>query len=276
MQSSKVIPIYDTAQRGPVALEELREVLRYRDLIVLMVRRDIVTRYKRSVLGVIWTMLHPLGMMLVLTIVFSQLFGTTRAFSAYLLSGLIAWTFFSQTTSAAISNLVWGGSLLQRIYIPPTAFAISAIGTGLVNLALSLVPLVVVMLASSVPLRPTVLFLPVPTLLLACFAMGVGLLISTFAVFFPDVAEIYQIVLIAWMYLSPVVYPEEILSPICRLWLLRLNPMYHLVRLFRMPIYDGRLPSWAELWPASVVSLLALILGWLIVTKKSEEFAYRV
>jgi ABC-2 type transport system permease protein len=276
MQKTESMQIYDSARQGSAALDELREVIRYRDLLVQIVRRDILTRYKRSFLGVAWTMLNPLGIMLVLTIAFSQAFGTTRSYAAYLLSGLIAWTFFSQTTNAAISHLVWGGGLLKRIYVPRTVFALSAIGTGLVNLILSVVPLIIVMLATGVPIRWTILFLPIPMLFLALFSLGLGLLISAVAVYFADVAEMYQIVLTAWMYLSPVIYPESILPPAYRTWIAIFNPMYHLIRLFRMPIYDGVLPPLSEVLLAGGISVATLVLSWIFFTRKADEFAYRI
>ena len=108
-------PIYDSAKCGPVALEELRGIFQYRDLIFQLVRRDIVARYKRSVLGIAWTMLQPLGMMVILSLVFSTLFQAVKGYPAYILSGLIAWTFFAQTTSAMITQIVWGGALLKQI-----------------------------------------------------------------------------------------------------------------------------------------------------------------
>jgi ABC-type polysaccharide/polyol phosphate export permease len=124
------VPVYDSAKRGSAALEEWHEVLRYRYLIMQFVRRDILTRYKRSVLGIAWTMLNPLGIMIVMTIVFSQAFGINqKGYAAYVLNGLIAWNFFAQSTNAATLHLVWGGSLIKRIYIPRTSFAISATGT---------------------------------------------------------------------------------------------------------------------------------------------------
>src|SRR4030043_1152790 len=116
-------------------------------------------------------MLNPLGMMIVLSIVFSQVFRVTmEGYPAYVLSGLIAWTFFAQTSSSAINALVWGGDLLQRIYIPRSSFAISAIGTGLVNLLLSLVPLLLVMVVIGTPLHITILLAPIAMILLGLFS----------------------------------------------------------------------------------------------------------
>jgi ABC-type polysaccharide/polyol phosphate export permease len=236
------LTIYDSSRRGPRVIDELREVIRYRNLIFQLVRRDILTRYKRSVLGIAWTMLNPLGMMVVLTVAFSQIFRfDVPIYPVYILSGLVVWNYFSQTTTAAIASFVWGGGLLKRIYIPRSTFVLSSVGTGLVNLLLALIPLLIIMLFTGSPVRWTILFLPVPILLLLLFALGLGLIISTAAIYFPDVAEMYQIILTAWMYLTPVIYPDSILPENARFWLQLLNPMFRLVQIFRLPLYDGRI-----------------------------------
>ena len=269
---------YDSAVLSTPALEELTEVWNYRNLIYQLTRRDILTRYKRSVLGIGWTMLNPLGMMLVLTIAFSGIFRfeTEYSYPAYVLSGLLIWNFFSQTSTAAMVNLIWGGGLLHRIYVPRTSFALAAILTGVVNVLISLIPLLLVMLLTGVPVRATLLFFPIPLLLLACFALGIGLLISTFAVYFPDVSEMYQIGMLGWMYLTPVIYPENILPESYRFWITHLNPMYYMVNLFRLSVYYGQMPTWGELLPAVVVALATLLIGWIVFTRRSSEFSYRI
>lgn len=266
--------IYDSAKRGPVALEELRGIWQYRDLIYQLVRRDVVTRYKRSVLGIAWTMLQPLGMMIIFSLVFSQLFHGVKGYPTYVLSGLIAWTFFSQTTSAAINQMVWGGTLLRRIYLPRTSFAVSAIGTGLVNLAFSLVPLILIILFTGGHIGWSALFVPIAMILIASFALGTGLLLSTLAVYFPDVAEMYQIILLAWMYLTPIIYPKDIIPEAYRSWLLNLNPMYYLIQIFRQPLYDGVLPSWGTVLVGAGISVTVLVLGWFVFSSKADKFAY--
>jgi ABC-type polysaccharide/polyol phosphate export permease len=268
--------VYDSTKRGPVALEELRGIFQYRDLIFQLVRKDIISRYKRSVLGVGWTMLQPLGMMIILSLVFSTLFHGVRGYAAYILSGLIAWTFFSQTTTAMITQIVWGGVLLQKIYIPRTSFAVSAVGTGLVNLGISCIPLILITLLAGLHLSWSILFLPVSMLLLAGFALGVGLIISTMSIYFPDVAEMYAIVLMAWMYMTPIIYPETLIPEEYRRWFFGLNPMYYFVKIFRMPIFDGVLPDALTLVIATVISISTLTIGWLFFSKRSDEFAYHL
>ena len=255
-------------------MEELYDIIKYRDLIYQLVRRDIVARYKRSILGILWTMLQPLGIMIVLTVVFSSLFSGTDGYPAYILSGLVAWTFFAQTTNAAIHQSVWGGTLMRRIYVPYTAFSVSSVGTGVVNLALSLVPLLLIMLVTNRPITWAILFLPIPILLLTAFALGVGLMLSSLAVRFPDVSEMYQIVVQAWMYLTPIMYPETIIPESYRSWVLHLNPMYHLVSMFRTPIYEGVLPPLDIVLVGAAISIITLIVGWVYFSHQSDKFAY--
>ncbi len=279
MKASPALPVvYDSTRRGSAVFEELREIFNYQYLIWQLVRRDVLTRYKRSFLGVAWTMLNPLGMMLVWTLAFSQFFKAAElpSYPAYVLSGLLAWTFFSQTTTAAMVNLVWGGGLLNRIYIPRSSFALAAMGTGFVNLTLSLIPLVVVMFVTGLQIHWSFLFVPISILVICAFSLGVGLLISTWAVYFPDIHEMYQIVLVAWMFLTPIMYPETVLPAKYRAFITMLNPMYHMVKLFRIPTYFGRLPTLEEFILPLVIALVTLIAGWVVFTLKADEFAYKI
>jgi ABC-type polysaccharide/polyol phosphate export permease len=268
--------IYDSSKQRNSAIEEIRSVFRYRDLIFQLIRRDIVTRYKRSVLGILWTMLNPLGTMIILTVVFSQLWNMGGTYPAYIMTNLIAWNFFSQTTSAALNAMLWGSSLFQRIYLPRTSFVVATIGTGLVNTLLALVPLVVIFLVTGAPFRATMLLLPVPMLLLAAFALGISLILSTLVAFFPDVAEMYPILLTAWMYLTPIIYPEDLLAKALGGWLYRLNPLYWVIRVFRQVIFDGKVPTLAGWGIATGIALGTLLIGWILFTQKSNSFAYHV
>jgi ABC-type polysaccharide/polyol phosphate export permease len=272
----QVSRVYDSAEHPSAMLNEIVELIRYRHLVAQFVRRDVISRYKRSVLGVAWTMLNPLGMMLVMSLVFSQVFHTTPAYPAYLLSGLIAWNFFAQTSSAASVHLISGGTLIQRIYIPKTLFAVSATGTGLVNLLLALIPLVGVLLLSGIPLRAPILLLPIAILLLVAFTLGMGLILSTLTVYFPDVADIYQIALMAWMYLTPIIYPESVIPESLQRWLFTWNPLYYLIKFFRAVLYDGIVPDAQTILLSLGAAFGTLVLGWFIFTRKSDEFAYRI
>ncbi len=257
-------------------IEEFRELIRYRDLLRQLIIRNIKTRYKRSALGMVWTMIHPLMMMVVLTLAFSNVFRFDLPnFAVYVLSGLLLWNFFSQTTNSAMSELLWGGNLMLRIYVPRGMFAATALGTGLVNLALSIPALFLIMLISGVPFRAPLLFLPVAILLLCLFTIGVGLLLSTMVIYFADVYEMFQILLMSWFYLQPIMYPLEIIPP-SRQWLFRLNPMYYFLSTFRDPIYAGHLAPAREIGIAAIIAVVTFALGWWLFTRQADQLAYRV
>jgi len=267
---------YHSAHLGPLAIRELLELFRYRDLLGLLIVKNITTRYKRSALGVVWTLLNPVLNTLVLTVAFSALFQSTiEHYPVYVLAGLLVWNFFTQTTLNAMNTLVWGSSLIKRVYIPRTIFAVSAVGTGLVNFGLALIPLVAVMLLVGHPFYPTWWFVPIAIGLVDVFTLGVALILSAMAVFFVDVVDIYQVVVQAGFFLTPIMYPSTIMPPQFA-WLVPINPIYNLVQLFRAPIYDGSLPSLQTFLTASIWAFVMLVIGWLFFTARADEFAYRI
>lgn len=273
---SEETPVYDSARHQTPIFHELQEIFQYRELLAKLISRNIKTRYKRSVLGIAWTMLNPLLTMIIMTLVFSNIFrANLEHYTVYLLSGLVFFNFFAQTTSSAMNELVWGGNLMTRIYLPRSIFAFTALGTGLVNIVLSLIPLALIMLVTGAPFRLSLFYLPFSILLVAMFALGVGLFLSTLGIYFTDVLEMYQIVLTAWMYFTPIMYPIEIIPAGYR-WVFRLNPLWYLLEVFRQPIYLGNLPDLQTLTVACLLSSVTLIFGWWFFTRKADEFAYRV
>ena len=268
--------IYDSAGSWWHPLGEVSELWRYRHLLQLLVRRNIAARYKRSVLGLAWTLLNPLLTMLVLTVVFSSLFAPAVPFYAvYLLSGLLLWNLVAQSALAAMNDLLWNGSLLRRMYLPRTIFAVAAVGTGVLNLLLALLPLLLVALAVGAPLRPVIWFMPVAGLLAAAFALGLALLVSVLAARFADVVDTFQVLLTMWLYLTPVFYPAGIVPSQVARWQW-LNPMLHLVECFRAPLYLGQLPGPDTLAAAAAAAVGMLLLGWLAFTSQADQLTYRV
>lgn len=267
--------IYDSSRRPHPLVEEVISLIKYRDLVYQFVARSIKTRYKRSVLGVFWTMLNPLFMMIILTIVFSSVFKVGRNYPVFVLSGLVLWNFFSHATSSAMGEMIWSGALLNRIFMPKSVFAVSAIGTGLVNLLISLVPLFLISVFLGGKFTFALLVLPLSILILALFALGVGLFLATTAVYFADMVPVYEVILTIWFYATPIIYPIENIPPHYA-WILKLNPMYYIVRIFRLPVYEGVLPGLLDWIIASGCALVAVILGGLIFTNKSKEYAYRI
>jgi ABC-2 type transport system permease protein len=268
--------MYDSAARRVAPIEELVSALRYRDLVLQLISRDIKTRYKRSALGVAWTMVNPLLTMVVLTIVFGQIFRIdVRNYPAYLLSGVLIWNFFSQSTTAALHQLLWGGALFQRVYVPRTIFTIAAIGTGIVNLMLALIPLAVIMAFTGAVFSPALLWILVAVPIVAMFALGIALLMSTLSISFPDVIEMYAVLLNVWFFLTPVMYPVSII-PEAYLPLVVGNPMFYLVSSFRAPIHDGVLPDPGIVAVSILLAVTSLVVGWIAFTSRADRIAYQV
>ena len=266
--------IYDSARRRPSWIEEAGNLWRYRSLVHELVIRDIKVRYKRSVLGMVWTMLAPLLNMIALTLVFSAILKTAISnYPVYFMCGQIFWAFFSQTTVSAASQTQASNDLAKRMFVPRSVFVAAAVGGGLVNLFLSLVPLILIIVVTGFPFHATWVFLPIPVFILTLFTTGIALLLFTFCSRFADVREMYGVLVQTWFFLTPIVYEPSIVPARFRVWL-SLNPMYHLIQVFRKPIYDGVMPS-AELIVVSLgFSVVVLVTGWVYFCHRSDKMAY--
>ena len=251
----ELLPFYDSANRPPRVIEEARGLWAYRGLVVELAIRDIKVRYKRSVLGILWTMLAPLLNMVVLTLVFSTLLQRQiENYPVYFLTGSLFWSFFAQTTSAAASQTAESNEMARRIYIPRSVFVAAAAAVGLVNIGLSLVPLLLLLAVTGFPLHATWVFVPVSLALALLFTSGVALFVFTLATRFSDVRETYVVVLQLWFFLTPIIYHPSIVPARYRLALWA-NPMYYLIQTFRRPIYDGIFPGMLVFGGGTAVSV---------------------
>ncbi len=267
---------YDSANRPPAVIDEFIQLIHYRDLIFLMVGNILKNRYKRSVLGIFWMLLNPLLQTIVLTIAFGTMFKSSLPnYAVYLLSGLLAWNFITQTTQYAMSAMAYGGGLLKRIYIPRSTYIVAAVGNGLINLLVSIGSLVVIILFLAHPITLAWLFLPVSILILTIFSLGLALLLSTASVFFTDTIDIYQVLVQALFFLTPIMYPASIL-PAELSQFLALNPFVILIEIFRIPIYTNHFPDFNLVISAISLALIALVAGWMLFTSKADQLAYRL
>jgi ABC-2 type transport system permease protein len=267
---------YDSDERGLKFVSEAVALWEYRHLVVELAARDIKVRYKRSVLGVVWTMLNPLLNMVALTIVFSGLFKQRGIWNypVYLLAGQLLWTFFAQSTTYVGSLTVDATEITKRMYVPRSAFVASAILVALVNLGFSLVPFLIIILATAYPIYPTWLFLPVAVVVGTVFTAGVGLLVFTLASRFVDVRETYAVLVSTWFFVTPIVYTPAIVPAKYRIFL-ELNPMTYLLELFRRPLYEGKLPGGRTIGIAVLAALASVTIGWLFYSAKNEEYGQR-
>jgi ABC-type polysaccharide/polyol phosphate export permease len=256
--------------------DELRDIAQHANLLRELVHRDLTIRYKRSFFGFLWTMLHPLLLMMIFTIIFSGLFRFhTPHYETYFLSAYIAWNFFAQTITNSMASVAWNGPLMKRVRVPRSIFTLSVIISGIVNLALSLVVLLAIMLVVQAPIHPSILFVPISLLVVGLFTLGVSLALTAISVFFADVREMVVAGLPALLYMTPVIYPVSIVPERYR-WLIEKNPLSYLIRIVRDPIYDGQLPPPRTFAIAVIVSLLSMLFGWMIFRRFAPRFDGRL
>lgn len=253
---------------------EIREIIRYRELLRNLVTSNIKKRYKRSVLGFLWVMLDPLLMMLVFYFVFAGLFRQTIGnYTAYVISGITMWQLFAQGTQVASLAFISNRNLMNKLYMPKSIFPLSVVMSSLVHFLFALVPLFIVVILSGTSLSINIVLMPVVIALIFLFALGISLSISTLAVFFHDVIYIYDVLLLAWMYLSAIFYPITILPERLRS-LMYLNPVFHYITLFRAILYDNSIQMVIHFIYGAVFAGLSLLAGWIIYSKNRDRIIF--
>lgn len=261
---AETVRVYDSAQPRPPVVTEFRNLWTYRGLLRLLVVRDITVRYKRSLLGVWWTLLNPLLTTGVLWLVFGQLlrFATPseEPYIIYVLSGLLVITFFQQAVIQVGNSIVGSAAVLSKVYVPAEVFSLAAASAAAVNFALSLVPLLAIQLATGWGIPWTVVLVPIPALALLGLAAGVGLIVASAAVHFYDVIDLTGVVVQLIAYLTPGFYPISIVPEAYRPFM-QLNPLYHYLLVFRGFVYGGEFAPALSFAVMAVTSLGALALG---------------
>src|SRR5262252_5254478 len=243
----------------------LSQLWEHRELVKILVARDLKVRYKRSVLGFVWTLLNPLITIVIFSLVFSHIFSSTyEQYKLYMFSGVLIWNFFSLATSQGLASLVSNGGTIRKI-----AFPLSVVCSNFLNLMFSLAALAIVF--PFVGGRPTLslvwLIVLLPTLFL--FTLGLSFLLSTATVFIRDLKSIWDPLLMIWFFLTPVFYPRSVV-PQRYYSLIRFNPMLSILEACRLPIYLGTGPS-AGLFLKSLASALAALLIGIAVFRKYED-----
>lgn len=256
-------------------IELCRNVYRYRELIWALALRELKVRYKRSVLGFMWALLNPALLMIVMSVVFTRLTPVMNVlhYPVFLLSTLLLYMFFSQSLSYAVDAMVGNAELIKKVAVPKLVFPVAAVLSNVINLLLSLVPLVLLTLVMRHPFYWTWLLIPFPLAALTLLALGATFLFATANVYYRDVSHIIQVLLNAILYLTPILYTVEMFPPKYR-WLFWLNPLTFSLSDFRMFVYYGQLPSMTSLAVSFAVGLLAVAIGFALFRRYQDDFVF--
>jgi ABC-type polysaccharide/polyol phosphate export permease len=255
-----------------------RELVTYRYAIFNFISSTLRARYRRSVLGFLWTLLNPLLTMTILTVVFSTIFQTSiQHFSVYIFSGLLPWSLISNSMTVGSLSIVAGEGYLKRVYIPKFLFPLVTVGVEVMNFLLSLVSLFFLAILLGAKVSWGLLSLPIALLLTALFILGLVLITSILTPYFRDLSHIIQIVFTGLFYLTPIIYPAELFSkhPLL-LTVIRWNPFYYFVELFHEIIYQARFPD-GFLWLICMaLTVLSLTVGYLVFVSREQDVIYRL
>ena len=257
----------------------LWELPRKRELILSLARRELLARYKGSVLGLLWPFLTPAVMIVIFTLVFSGIFGarfgstgSPWGYAVYLFCGLLPWTMFQESIQQSANTIVTHANLVKRVVFPletlPTAQTLAALAHQLFG-TVALIAAAVIIQGT---VHGTILLLPLLLIPQLLFTLGAAWLIASLGVFLRDITQGISLLLMAWMYLTPIIYPESIVPERFRT-MINLNPFTPLVRNYRRLFLDGVLPDWKGLAYFSVIAVLLFVFGYWWFARTRKNFA---
>ena len=249
---------------------------RYKFVFAELVKRDFKKKYKRSYLGVLWSMLAPLFTLLVLNFVFGTFFGRTQEYyTIYLFSGWLIFHYYNEATNGAMNSLMANAPIFSKVKVPKYMFLFSRVTSSSINFFLTLVVYFIFVLAYRVPVTWKFVTLIYPIVCMFILILGVGLILSALFVFFKDIQYLYSVFTMALMYATPIFYTTDIVGP-DKGWIFYLNPLYYYVTYFRSVVIDGVIPGLAFHGVMLAVSLLLFAIGCWMYKKYNYKFLYYV
>jgi lipopolysaccharide transport system permease protein len=254
--------------------EMISELVQYRELLLILTRRDLLVRYKQSMMGFAWAIFVPLTNMIVFTIIFTRVapVKTDIPYPLYAYAGLLPWNLFASSLKSSVNSLTSNGTLVTKVYFPREILPFSAILVNLVDFAVGASVLVALMIYYGVGVSSTVLFLPAILIVHLAFTAGMALLLAMGNLFFRDVKYLFEVLLTFWMFATAVVYPvDQVGGTLGKI--LQLNPMTPIIEGYRAVILRGELPPLVPFATTSVVAVAFLVIGWLVFHRAEFKFA---
>lgn len=253
-------------------LSAIHALQTYRFLIRQLVSRDFKTKYKRSILGMVWSFLNPLLTMLVQYFVFSTIFKNDIPFyAAYLLIGVVLFNFFTEVCNMSLYSILGNANLITKVYMPKYIYPLTRVLSSVINLGIALIPLIIVSLIVGVQFQKSAVLALYFLVCLMIFSMGMAFILSAAMVFFRDTQFLWSVFSMVWMYATPIFYPESILPPQFR-FALDINPLYHILKSTRICILDGISPEPNAYIRCMLMALLSLGIGALVFKKSQDKF----
>lgn len=252
---------------------------KYHFLLQQLVSRDFKVKYKRSVLGVFWSLLYPVLTMAVMALVFTNVFKFTTPgvnYLAYLMSGLVVFNYFSEASNLAMSSVVANFSLINKVYMPKYIFPFSKCVFVGINFLLSQIPLYVILLATGTGVSWHHVLLPFVYICIFLFTVGFSMILATIAVFLRDMFYIYGVLISLWTYMTPIMYDVAIIDHPVLLFIFKLNPMYWFIYFERKIMLYHAIPEGTAWLCCGAYAIVFLVLGIIVFRKNQDKFIYYV
>jgi lipopolysaccharide transport system permease protein len=264
-------------------INKLKELFKHRQLILILVSRELKARYRGTMFGFLWSLFNPLLLMLVYTVVFGFIvsggrvsgFPSTKLYALFLFNGILPWTWFSSSLMESSNVLMVQGALIKKIKFPIEVLPIMVVITNMVHFILALPVLLLFFLIFGKPLTLWMLFLPISLLAQFIFTLGLCFLISALTVHFRDIKDILSNLMTLWFFATPIIYTYQSVPKALR-WVLNLNPMTHIVESYHYAFYFGSLPHWKRFSVTVLIGVLFFYLGYLIFDKLRDTFVEEV
>lgn len=258
--------------------QSLKNFSKYRFLLSELVVKEIKLKYRRSYLGILWTLLEPLLTMIVLSAVFGTIFGNRgESFPVYVLTGRLLYTYFSNATKGSMKSIRNNAQMIKKVYVPKYIYPLASVISQFVTFLISLIVLIGVSIVLKV--KPTIYLFEavIPLAILFVMALGVGMILATLAVFFRDVEYLWGVVLMLIMYCCAIFYKvEDVTKNSDLIWIFKYNPLYACILNFRNTVLYGQpLDSFALLYSLGF-SLVVLVIGFGMFYKKQDEFILNI
>lgn len=254
--------------------EAVLRLKKHQFLFEELVKRDFKKKYKRTVLGMLWSVLSPLFQLLVMSIVFTKLFGRNMEhYTIYLFSGNLLFAFFKESTTSGMHSLMSNAGIIKKINLPKYIFLLSKEVSSCINFGLTLIIYFLFVAIDGVPFTWRFVLLLYPVIFMLVFNIGFGFILSALFVFFKDIQYLYDVFTLMLMYLSAIFYTTDVFSPMMQR-LFYLNPIYCYITYFRRIVLDGCVPSLMLHAACAVYAFAALGAGCLIYKKLNYKFVY--
>lgn len=249
---------------------------KYLPMLRQFVNRDFKVKYRRSVLGVLWSVLNPLGTMLVMTVVFSTVFRQDiENFPVYLMCGQLIFNFFNEASHMAMNSITGNSALIKKVYIPKYLLPVSSVCSSLVNLLTSLVALLIVIIITRTPVTWTLFLISIPIFYTWVFSLGLGMILCVIVTSFRDMQHLYSVLTTVWMYLTPIFYPLSMLPETARFFV-KLNPLTQFVEMMRELVLYHTLPSTMSHGYSISVCMVVLSCGIVFFKRNQDTFILKL